>query len=200
MSKWKPAMSDVPQRSVLGPILFNVFINDINIEIECILSKFVDVTKLRGAADDTLTGRGAIQRDLDKLEEWADVNLMKFYKAKCKVLHLGQGNSQYQHELGDEWIESSPVVKNVGLPVDEKLVASGQCVFAPQKAYRILGCIKRSVASKLWEVILPLCSHETPSEVLHPPLGSSAQERHGPIRAGPEEGHKNYQRHRTPLL
>ncbi|GAB0188642.1 cAMP-dependent protein kinase inhibitor alpha [Grus japonensis] len=169
--------------------------------IECALSKFADNTKLCGVVD-MLEGRDAIQRDPDRLERWAHANHMKFNKAKCKVLHVGRRNPKHSYRLGEEWIESSPKEKDLGVLIDEKLNMSRQCALAAQKANRVLGCIKRGMTSRSREVILPLYS-----ALVRPHLeyrvqlwGAPVQERHGAVGESPEEGHEADQRAGAPLL
>ncbi|PKU42123.1 rna-directed dna polymerase from mobile element jockey- hypothetical protein [Limosa lapponica baueri] len=125
---------------------------------------------------------------------------LKFNQAKCRVLHLGNGNPTHKYKLGGEWLESSPEEKDLGVLMDEKLNMSRQCVLAAQKAKCILGCRMRGQQVEGGDSAPLLCSGETPSGGLCPALESSAQEGHGPVGTSPAEVRKDDQRAGEPPI
>lgn len=150
---------------MLDPVLFSIFLDDLDNGVECTLSKFTDDTKVGGGAD-TPGDHAAIQSDLNRLEKWTDRNLTQFSKRKCKVLHLGKNNPRHQYKLENSFAE-----KDLGVQVDTKLNMKQQCALDTKKAKDVLGCIQRSIASMLNEIIFPLYSVPIPG-VLCPVLGS----------------------------
>ena len=105
-SSWIGVMSGVPQGSVLGPVLFNIFTNYLDEGIEGVFIKFADDTKL-GEVANTPEDRIRIQDDLDRLENWAKMNKMNFNGKKCKVLHLGRKNQMHHYRMGETCLGSS---------------------------------------------------------------------------------------------
>ena len=94
-----------------------------------------------------LEGRDGIPRSLHRLESWACVNLLKFNKAKRKVLPRGWGNPKHRSRLGGKRIESSPEEKDLGVLDDKRLNTTRQCLLAALKGSHALGCIPSSVGS-----------------------------------------------------
>ncbi|GAB0175865.1 mitochondrial enolase superfamily member 1 [Grus japonensis] len=116
---------------------------------------------------------------------------MQLNNGKCKILHLERNSLMHQYMLGATHLESSLAEKDPGLLVNTKLNMSRQHALAAKKAGGILGCLRRSVASRSKEVVLAFTTGEATLGVLCPVLGSSVQERHGYTGESPRKGHKD---------
>ena len=151
-SDWTDVTSSVPQGSVLGPILFLIFIDDLRNVVTSGLSLFADDTKLfrtiRNPQD-----RLTLQDDVDAMMEWSKTWLMEFNKEKCQVLSFGQCGPQ-SYTLENSTLTSSNCEKDVGVLVPTNLKFEEQCASAISKANSVLGQIKRAFHTRDSEVIL----------------------------------------------
>ncbi|CAM4628384.1 unnamed protein product [Lepidochelys olivacea] len=155
LSGWREVTSGVPQGSVLGPILFNLFITDLGTKSGSVLIKFADDTKLGGIAN-LEKDRDIIQEDLDDLVNWSNSNRMKFNSEKCKVMQLGINNKNFSYKMGMHQLEVMEEEKDLGVLVDHRMTRSRQCDIALKKANAVLGCIRRGISSRDKEVLVPL--------------------------------------------
>ncbi|CAJ0930371.1 unnamed protein product [Ranitomeya imitator] len=138
VSNWVAVTSGVPQGSILGPVLFNIFINDLVEGLHSKISIFADDTKLCKAVN-TREDSILLQMDLDKLETWAERWQKRFNNDKCKVIHMGRRNQCHHYTLNGKPLDKSDREKDLGILVNDKLTWSSQCQAAAAKANRIMG-------------------------------------------------------------
>jgi len=92
----------------------------------------------------------------DWLDQRAKPSCMRFIQAECCVLHLGHNNPMQHYRFREEWLESCPVEKDLGLLVNSQLNMHQQCAQVAKKANGILACVRNSAASRSREVIMSL--------------------------------------------
>ena len=154
-SEWKDVSSGVPQGSVLGPILFTIFINDIDNSVKSKLSKFADDTKLGKVVNNESQAR-EFQSDLDKLYYWSKQWKMEFNLEKCVCMHVGYKNKNFNYHIGETVLKSVESEKDLGIIIDKNFKFTEQCANAVKKANQMLGIIKRKIKYKSKDVIVKL--------------------------------------------
>ena len=155
VSSWKPVLSGVPQGSVLGPILFLVYINDLEEGVTGKIFKFADDTKLFRKVKE-IGDKQNLQEDIDKLVKWSEKLQMLFHFGKCKCLHTGPGNTGMNYEMGGSILSKTAKEKDLGVSMNANMKVSEQCRIAASKGNQILGMIRRNITYKEKSLIVPL--------------------------------------------
>jgi len=144
-SSWSVVVSGVPQGSVLGPLLFLLFVNDIPDWIITNIRMFADDTKIwtqLSCPEDAVK----LQQDLDVLSNWSAKWLLKFNPLKCKLMHLrhNMDTKYYITQDNQKWnIQPVQQEKDLGVSTSSDLAVSYQCMEAASKARRVLGMVRR---------------------------------------------------------
>ena len=145
----------MPQGSVLGPILFLIYINDLDENVKCKISKFADDTKIANRVI-SLSQHQELQNDLNTLGEWAVDSQMFFNVDKCKVLHIGNRNVQANYMMNGKQLAKVEQEKDLGVVISSDLKPSKQCSEVVKTANKLIGFIGRSFESRTEEIILNL--------------------------------------------
>ena len=144
VSSWKSVLSGVPQGSVLRPILFLVYINDLEEGVTGKILKFADDTKLFRQFKE-IGDKQNVQHDIDKLVKWSEKWQMLFNFGKCKCLHTVSGNSGMNYEMGGTIRSKTVKEKDLGVTMNASMKVSEQCRIAASNGNQVLGMIGRNI-------------------------------------------------------
>jgi len=144
-SSWEEVLSGVPQGSVLGPLLFPLFINDLDTVVEGVVTvkKFADDTKL-GKEVKTDKDREQLQETLDNLFGWAQKWGMQFNIEKCKIMHMGRSNPCFEYTMNGRKLQETTEEKDIGVKINSNLKPATQCAAAAKTAMGVLSQITRA--------------------------------------------------------
>ncbi len=146
-SEWTAVTSGVPQGSVLGPVLFIIFINDIDEGIKSRIWKFADDLKMVGRVT-SQADIEQIREDIDKLVKWSEDWQLSFNLDKCKVMHIGSRNDEQRYVMDGKVLKAVSEEKDLGVIVTSDFKVGRQCAEAAKKGNRILGMINRAFSCK----------------------------------------------------
>ena len=146
-SSWAPVVSGIPQGSVLGPLLFLCYINDLPEAVHAVVQMFADDAKLYRRIQKE-TDCVSLAADLKELEYWSSKWLLKFNISKCKVMRLGSDSPPFDYQFGSEsdrqLLEVTKVEKDLGVYVDDELKYSKHIQTVANKGTRLLTMIRRA--------------------------------------------------------
>lgn len=155
LSSWAAVTSRVPQCSVLGPVLFLIFINDLDSSLVSSVLKFADGMKLFGKVSNE-GDTAVIQSDLDSLLEWSNRSQMPFNTSKCMLMHFGKKKMKYQYSMDNQVLQAVTAEKDLGVFITDDLKPARQCQEAYSKESKALGLIARTISFRNKDVLLKL--------------------------------------------
>ena len=151
-SNWSKVKSGVPQGSVLAPILFALYINDLPENLKSKAKIYADDTKIYSTVT-TPAQRNNIQADMKTLMKWSSEWQLEFNSEKSKVMHMGTRNAETSYIMGETIIQTTTEEKDLGVVIDKQLKFHGHVTYAANKANRVLTTIKRTFETRDQETI-----------------------------------------------
>ena len=127
-SNFTPVISGIPQGTILGPLLFLLYINDLpELVKHCKISLYADDSKFFGKSDD-ISDCLAIFDDVLTAQNWFDEWQLKINRGKCEVLHVGRRNPDFPYRLNEFVLPSATSCRDLGVSVSWDLSSHLHCV------------------------------------------------------------------------